>query len=546
QAARRAEVGLAVDAAAGFYAQAAELGADAPPWELFEARARCLVHAGQPGPAGDAYEHAARLAEPEDAIRALDLGRRAAEQFLHCGQVARGKELFEAVLLHLDVAPVRTVSAAGKYSKLQRFRLGLTGYRVRPGRPADVAQRVRLDALWGATTSLALVNHQIADAYGVMHLAEALQVDDPERVVRALGYESAFLAGVEHWMLPAGRGEKLIRRVMALANDQATPYSLAWARMSAGAAAWHQARWRDCVEECERAERIYAAECRGVDWERAVTAVHRLYALAQLGEVEALAAAVPDGLHRALAHGDLFAANHHRQGPACLHWLAADRPERARQHLAEAAATWHDHDDLFSTQHYHHLLAAAQVDLYEGLPRAAWERMEAAWPRIAQAGFLLLGYCGAELWHLRGRAAVALLAQADVSPDEAARARRVLRDADRALRRTRVSVGEPFADLLAAAVAWLRGEREAGAGPAAGGGGPLRAAGHGASCGVRPSLPGHPARRWRRGRPGPAGPRRPRASRRLASVIAPGLVTSPGGAVVRAGRASSASSPLPA
>ncbi|MCB9548784.1 MAG: AAA family ATPase [Myxococcales bacterium] len=460
QAARQAEAGLAFDAAARFYAQAAELGAEAPAWELYEAQASCLVHAGQLRAAGEAYENAARLVEPDDPVRALDLGRRAAEQYLHCGQVSRGKELFEAVLQALEVEPVRTARAADKYSSLLRFRLGFSGYRVRAGAAPDRRQRVRLDALWGATTSLALVNHQLADAYGVLHLSEALQLDDAERIVRALGYEAAFLAGVEHWLLPAGRGERLIRRVMALANDQATPYSLAWARMSAGAAAWHQARWRDCVQECERAERIYAAECRGVDWERAVTAVHRLYALAQLGELETLAADVPDGLRRALIHGDHFAANHHRQGPACLRWLAADRPERARQDLAQAAATWQDHDDLFSTQHYHHLLAATQVDLYEGHADAAFDRVETAWPRVEQARFLMLGYCGAELWHLRGRAAAAILATPDVDPAVALRARRVLKLADKALRRGRVAVATPFADLLAAAVAWLDGDRE--------------------------------------------------------------------------------------
>lgn len=449
EAAQRAEAGLAFDAAAAFYRQAAELGAEAPVWVLLEAEARCLVYAGELSAAGEAFEQAAAEVEATDALQALDLGRRAAEQYLHCGQVARGRALFEAVLAALGVPAIHSKNS-GKYSKSLRLRLGLGSYREHAGRTVEGQQRVRLDALWGATTSLALVNHQLADAYGVMHLAEALRVQDAERRVRALGYEAAFLFSVEHWLLPATRGEKLMRRVLAMAADQATPYSLAWARMSAAAGAWHRAQWRRCVEECDRAEAIYAAECQGVDWERAVNAVHRLYALAQLGELEQLAREVPDGLRHALARGDQFAANHHRQGPVCLLWLAGDAPANARMHLEAAERTWQDDlNQLFSTHHYHHLIAATQVDLYEGHHQRAFARMEAAWPRIEAAGFAVLGYCGAELDHLRGRAALAWMSTA-TEPGAQRAAEAVVRIAIRRLKRRKSPVAQPFYAVLEA------------------------------------------------------------------------------------------------
>lgn len=467
QAAVRAEQGLAFEAAVYFYTQAAELGAEVPAVDLHEARARCLVYAGHLGEAGQAYEQAAAAVETSDAVRALELGRRAAEQYLHCGEVARGKALFQAVLEAAGVAPIRTAASAEKYSKLLRFRLGIGGYRAR-GRPTDAPldrrQQIRLDAMWTATTSLALVNHQIADAFSVLHLDEALATCDAERQLRALATEAAFLHSIEHWLLPTSRGEKLLRRVLALATDHADPYSQAWVRVASGVSAWHRARWRQCVAECDLAERIFASQCRGVDWERTLNGVHRLTALAQLGDLEQLAQDVPEGLRRALARGDHFGANHHRQGHVCILWLAGDAPAQARRHLEEAARTWEgpathlpasQEAELFSTHHYHHLLAATQVDLYEGEAGSAFARMVAAWPRIEAARFPLLAYCGAELEHLLGRAALAKLA---VGPDPAAEA--VLSQAIRRLkRRKRAAVGRPFKALLEAAVHARAGNR---------------------------------------------------------------------------------------
>lgn len=463
QAAVRAEQGLAFEAAVYFYTQAAELGAE-PVADLHEARARCLVYAGHLGDAGQAFEQAAAAIEAEDPLRALDLGRRAAEQYLHCGEVARGKALFQAVLEAAGVAPIRTAADAEKYSKLLRFRLGLRRYRQRKrlALPADSVdarrQRIRLDTMWTATTALALVNHQIADAFSVLHLDEALATGDTDRQLRALATEAAFLHSIEHWLLPADRGEKMLRRVHALATDHGDPYSQAWVRVASGVSAWHRSRWRTCVAECDRAESIFASQCQGVDWERNLNGVHRLTALAQLGDLEQLAHDVPEGLRRALARGDHFGANHHRQGLVSILWLAGDAPKQARIHLGEAARTWEGNpDDLFSTHHYHHLLAATQVDLYEGLAHSAFQQVEAAWPRIQAARFPLLAYCGAELEHLRGRAALARLGE---GPD--ARARAALADVlARLKRRKRAGVGTPFRALLLAAVEARAGRPEA-------------------------------------------------------------------------------------
>jgi hypothetical protein len=465
QAAVRAEQGLAFEAAVYFYTQAAELGAPVARVDLDEARARCLVYAGHLGEAGQAFEQAAAAVEGEDPVRALELGRRAAEQYLHCGEVARGKALFQAVLEAAGVAPIRTAASAEKFSKLLRFRLGLGGYRAR-GRPTDAPldrrQQIRLDAMWTATTSLALVNHQIADAFSVLHLDEALATRDAERQLRALATEAAFLHSIEHWLLPASRGEKLLRRVLALATDHADPYSQAWVRVASGVSAWHRARWRQCVAECDLAERIFASQCQGVDWERTLNGVHRLTALAQLGDLEQLAQDVPEGLRRALARGDHFGANHHRQGHVCILWLAGDAPAQARRHLEEAARTWEGPagsvaagEELFSTHHYHHLLATTQVDLYEGEGGRACARMLETWPRIEAARFPLLAYCGAELEHLLGRAALAKL---QAGPD--AQAEAALTQAIRRLeRRKRAGVGLPFSALLKAAVQARAGDR---------------------------------------------------------------------------------------
>ena len=50
------------------------------------------------------------------------------------------------------------------------------------------------------------------------------------------------------------------------------------------------------------------------------------------------------------------------------------------------------------------------TELYVGDPGAAWARLRRVWPSLRAAQFLRIAYISAELWYLRGKVGLALLA----------------------------------------------------------------------------------------------------------------------------------------
>ena len=184
-----------------------------------------------------------------------------------------------------------------------------------------------------------------------------------------------------------------------------------------------------------------------------------------MGELGELSRRLPEAIAQADDRRDLYAATSLRMGAPNLIWLAQDRPHHARAVADDAIAQWPPH--MFLVQHYLHLLATAQVDLYTGDVWAAWRKMRAAWPRLRRAYILGVGIARVELRHLRARAAIAAATTAAAAlPERAARpdpdwpATRLLRfaarDAQR-LERERLHSARVFAPLLRAGIAAAEG-----------------------------------------------------------------------------------------
>lgn len=417
QAAHRAAATLAFTRAAHLYQLTLDLmkGDQACEPGLTEAALRVhlagvLAQAGRGAEAGLQYQAAAELVGegrpgPADV---LTLQRRAAEQFLHSGRIQEGKAVLALVLGKMGIAlppsPLRAMLTAFWH----RGRLLMRGLEFRPrsAEQLDPDALARLDALWGASTSMALVHHTIADALGVRHLRLALELGEPSRLCRALGYEAAFEATLPHPFFQA-RSQRLLKMVAELAEQTGSDYDRAWFLMTEGGSAWFGARWREVVTANDAAEALYRARCQGVDWEIAIMQFYTLSALASLGELKLLQARMDQKLADALSRGDLFAANHARLGQASLGWLAQDRLEYVRAQAAEALSSVPA--GSFHMQHYYHLVTTTLADLYAGEGPAAWARVTATWPDVKGAQFLLVQYVRTELHHLRGRAALAAL-----------------------------------------------------------------------------------------------------------------------------------------
>jgi tetratricopeptide (TPR) repeat protein len=405
-AAGQAEQAMAFDRAAALYTVAL---AHPPPGvslsELWRLRADALVGGGRGAEAAEAFVRAADSASGATAGDVLDLRRRAAEQFLFSGRYEEGLRVMRSVLDAVGVALPSSPRAAILAALAGRTRF--LARSLGPGflrRGAAPVSPQRLDALWTACAALSMVQPALADAMGVQHLLESLDLGDPSRAVRALGYEATCESSLGGAFF-RGRSRRLLDETARLAASTGRPYDLAWSRMAEGTAAWLQADWASAFDRCDAALALYTRECRGVAWETATSRIYSLSALALMGRFAELGRRMPEALNEAEAHGDRFALGGYCVGQQGLHWVAAGRLDAWRAFAERARSTWLP--GSFHLQRYSYLVAATQADLARGDGWAAFERIESEWAALDAAQLLRLEVPGIELLQLRARAALA-------------------------------------------------------------------------------------------------------------------------------------------
>src|SRR6202000_1894386 len=86
--------------------------------------------------------------------------------------------------------------------------------------------------------------------------------------------------------------------------------------------------------------------------------------------------------------GDLYASTTLRIRPFCFAALAADDVGGARRQAAASMRQWTPQPQAFHAQHYYHMVALANADLYAGDGLAAWERVNAQWRALQGSLFL--------------------------------------------------------------------------------------------------------------------------------------------------------------
>jgi hypothetical protein len=408
QAGDRAARALAFDRAADLYRRALELDATAGAnGEVHLHLAEALANAGRGAEAGASFEAAAAKMElPSRHTDTNVLLRRAAEQYLRSGHIDRGIALMRDVLAELGIPLPKSRGRALASSAVKRVRLIWRGTRIATPSPssADGTTRLKLDACWAATTGLLGVEPFFADDVGLRYSRDAITVGNRSDVVRGFGLEAireACLGGAFF----ERRTTRLLHAAGKIARQGGDPYDEAWLRYCAGASAYFGARWQSAVAECDASVTILRASCRGAAWEIVTGDSFALTALAHMGQLGELARRLPSSIADGDQRGDIYASTSLRMGMPGLLWLAQDRPDDAREMADAGIARW-PNPGKFLVQHYLHLLATAQADLYVGDDWRAWRRSREAWPQLRD---ILRGVAVArvELRYLRGRAAVA-------------------------------------------------------------------------------------------------------------------------------------------
>jgi eukaryotic-like serine/threonine-protein kinase len=453
-AAHQASEALAFDRAAACWERALTLmpAGDAKRRVLQVRLAEALANAGRGTLAAPVYLKAAVGAEPGEA---LDLRRRAAEQYLRAGRFDEGIAAVKGVLALLGLTYPRSPLHALVQVIFLRFVLLLRGMRFKERDSSLVPARdlMRVDVCWSVAFCLAVSDHIFGAVFQVRAILFALEAGEPTRVARALAVGAGYQA--TGGGRDAARVEKHLARARALAERTRDPQSIAYTVGNSAVSHYLTGRFRHSLDDCERGAAMFRDRVPGAAWEQATMQHFALINLACLGQLAELQRRQPLYLRDALERGDLYGSVSVRLGWGNLVWLVRDDPAGARREVDDAMSSWSKKG--CHLEHFYELVARTNVDLYERRGREALARVEER--VLAMRRALLLRIATVRIWasEMRGRSALTVCVA-----DPAARAR-LLRQVEadaRAILRQRSGWGTPLAKLLQAAVANLRGRRE--------------------------------------------------------------------------------------
>ncbi len=455
-AARRALDALAFDRAAEWLRVTLELGelTSERRRAITAERAEVLARAGRTSDAADAFLAAAE-GEPVDVAR--ELRRRAAEQLLIGGHLARGRELASALAAEIDLSlPGSTAGAIARLVWYQT-RLGLSRLRWARRPPESVAarDRIRIDVSWSLAAGLSMVDSTRGACFAVRLPLLAMPAADPARIARAFCAAAVAAAGMGRRRL-AGRLRDAAHRAAAGSDD---PSAAPYAAFADVAYLFYLANdWRGTAAASERAASLLP-DRKSHTFEGDVIEQHHVWALSILGELKELRRRVPATIRSAQRIGNRFVEVSHRTFFSNLH-LVADHPGDALEDLRDALAGWHTAgvgDDV-TNPFFFSLKGRTTAALYRRDPDGD-PSLEDDWRRVRASLLYQIPMIRIETSQFLGQLAVARAALARARHDTSASARH-LADARRWIARSRYGLpaGTDMADLLAASTSLVAGE----------------------------------------------------------------------------------------
>jgi tetratricopeptide (TPR) repeat protein len=446
RAADQASGALAFDRAAELYRMALELFPRGGEIDR-SLRARlsdALANAGRGAEAARAYLAACPGSPP---VEALELKRRAAENFLRSGYFDEGMACLRDVLAAVDMAVPKTPSHALGALLFRRAELRLRGLKFAAREPARIPPDVltRIDICWSAALGLAMIDNIRGAYFQTRSLLLSLESGEPYRIARALALEVSFVATVGG--ASQNRVAELLRAAMPIAERTGNPHAVGMVRANVGASDFLTGKWRRGLVAIDEAEAIFRERCTNTAWERSAMVTFGIWTLWFLGDLKELGRRLPLHLEEAEKRGDRFLATNLRTCVANAHWLVRGDPDEARRQAEEAIRFWPR--DGLHLPHVYNVIARAQIALYEGEGRAAHLRLGESWVGLQTSLILRIQVLRVLLMDLRARAGIAA---ARASPDREPLLR-VARDAARALEAEGMAWVDPIAARARAGIA---------------------------------------------------------------------------------------------
>jgi serine/threonine protein kinase len=464
---------LAFSSATSYYGKALEWDGDGPlAWDTQRKLGESLANLCIGQEAGAALERAAQLYErtrSRDTV-ALKLWAQAVAQYFRGGEFAHGYRLLRVILDFWGAGVPASRSECMLNSLGLRMGLAVRGRGYSPRAEASVPEQefVRLDALWVGCTSLAHVNHALADVLSQKHLRVALDIGETSRLARSLinAAGGEFAIGGPFFKR---RAEKLLVEAKRAIDRAPNDYDRGYYTIALGAVAYFQGNFPAVPAHAELADNLLSRRGASAAWERTINYNYWLFSLALLGRVSELSECVNRSAEDARARRDVLAENHTRSGYSALLWLYLDDIDGANENARHfLPSTWMRRnpgsterpwpEEAFSTPDYHNLLADVHLLLYAKRGAAAYELMRAAWPHVRHALLHKVQFVGVDLRFLFARAALVwLAAEPPRTPDDPRL--RTVHGQIAGIRRDSNACAEPYAAYLRAQVEATRNAR---------------------------------------------------------------------------------------
>jgi len=454
KAADQASQALAFDHAVHLYKQALTLAKKSSS-ELVSLQAKlgnALVNTGRSGEAARIYLQAA--ANSAKAEQALELRRKAAEQFLLGGHIDEGLKVLETVMGSMGIKVPPTPKRALLSLLFRRLQIRLRGLIFKSKTETEIAasQLLKIDACWSAALGLAIVDTIRGADFQARHMLLALAAGEPYRVARALTLEAGFSSTT------GSRGktqtEMLLKTAKELVDKINIPHAQGLFSLMAGIAAFLAGEWLNAYKHLEQATSIFSQNCTGVNWEIDNSQLFSLRSLLYLGELNKLCERLPAIVKQAHERGDIYAITSLGTALSYMPCIIEDNPDQARKNMWEAIEKW-SHEG-FHLQHYWALLGQVQVEIYSGQGNTALKIINAQWSPMVKGLLLEVQNSLVEMLQLRARAALATLKTSNNSKAVLAS---IEKDAHKLLKE-KVGTATAFAKLLLAAVAFNRNQKE--------------------------------------------------------------------------------------
>lgn len=413
-----------------------------------------LTNAGRGAEAAEVYVATAEISPPAEA---LDLRRRAAEQWLISGHVDQGLEAVRQVLLPLGMKLSETPRQALFSLLKHRIQLWFRGlkFKKRSEKEIPPEELLRIDICWAVAAGLSLVDSIRGTDFQARHLLLALKAGEPYRIARALAVELPYTASSS--LKIEARTEKLLELTNTLMHEINQPHVIALTTAMAGAAYYLGGQWKKGLELLDQGSTMLRERCTGVTWEIDTVDVFAICCLCRMGRLGELAERLQWICRNAQARGDIYAFAHNQLTVGFWADMALDRPAEGRKTLDEAFAQ-SSHQGKSGLNSCSHVGGTVSIDLYENRALDAWERINKSWGDFKRALIFQIPIARVEMLELRARCGIACAAT--IETDSKTRAK-WLRCAERDAKRI-AKEHSPWTDTLSeilyAGIASARGQ----------------------------------------------------------------------------------------